>query len=75
MSARYLSGMFTSAKLMRQRIKGPGAETGNRQQDDQHAVAVGKRKARRDDREHAAADQEYAPRAEQRAEVHASAVR
>ena len=53
-----------------QRVEGPGAETGNRQQDDQQAVAVGERQARRDDREHAAADQEDAPRAQQRAEVH-----
>ena len=69
-SARYRSGMFSSAKLMRQRVEGAGAETGNRQQDDQQAIAVGERQARRDDREHAAADQEDAPRAEQRAEVH-----
>ena len=62
--------MFSEREAERQRIKRPGAETGNRQQDDQHAVAVGERKARRDDREHAAADQEYGPRAEQRAEVH-----
>jgi hypothetical protein len=54
----------------RQRVEGAGAETGNHEQQDQHAVAVGERKARRDDGEHSAADQEDGPRAEQRAEVH-----
>ena len=53
-----------------QRVEGPGAETGNRQQDDQQAIAVDERQARGDDCEHAAADQQYAPRAQQRAEVH-----